>query len=196
MEFDRFPDLFKQQLAQALRGPLRSLLEDAPDLRPDATYTWHESCRVLTLDLPKGFSIDDSVTKFVRDQDELWHHQIKVDGQPILYARSTIKNERCHLVQLTRSVLAERFDATLDQLESIAMDWTVRLLQIPRFDDEIFGVFDGDALKGCVPLRETGSTERALPTEHAELTAPTALLSPSSVLENLQSRPPAQGLSS
>jgi len=154
MDFDHFPEPFQKEFKQSLRVPLRNLLADDPDLAPGAACTWHESCRVLTLDLPDDFAVGESLAPFIRPGEDLWHHQIKVDGRPLLYARSIIEEGHCHLIQVMRSVIAERFDASLSAMEAIPSNAIVRLLQIPGYNDETFALCDGDRVVGLVPMVE------------------------------------------
>lgn len=163
MDFDRFPRLFQEELKQSLRVPLRNLLVDDPDLAPGAACTWHENCRVLTLDLPDDFAVGDSLAPFIRPGENLWHHQIKVAGRPLLYARSIVEEGHCHLIQVMRSVIAERFDASLSALEEIPGNSIVRLLQIPGYNDETFALCDGDRVVGLVPMVEVVDEVQALP---------------------------------
>lgn len=152
MNFDPFPDSLKDQLVEEVGASLRSLLEEAPDLGLDAVCTWHESCLVLTLDLPKEFPTTAPVASFIRSQKELWHHQIKVNGEPALYARSIVENGRGRLVELTRSILAKRFDDTLGLLENNQNSGIIRLLIIPRYNEAVFAIFQGPELQGFIPL--------------------------------------------
>jgi hypothetical protein len=164
MDFDDFPEPFQEELKQSLRVPLRNLLaEGDPDLPPGAACTWHESCRVLTLDLPDDFVVGESLAPFTRPGEDLWHHQIKVDGRPLLYARSIVEEGHCHLIQVMHSVIAERFDASLSALEAIPGDAIVRLLQIPGYNDETFALCEGDQIVGLVPMVEVADGAVAPP---------------------------------
>ncbi len=188
MQFDVFPDPLKAQFVAGLAAPLRSLLEDTPELNPDAAYTWHESCRVVTLDLPEEFSVEDPISGFIRDEKVLWHHQIKVNGQPLLYARSIVEHQKCRLIKLVRSEIAQRFDATLNRLEGILGNGTIRLLLIPRYNSEIFALFQDNNILGFVPLQDSEEWST-----HEFVGPP---FSTNSLLMNLQGRLPFRGLRS
>jgi hypothetical protein len=188
MDFESFPALFKEELVAAVAAPLRSLLDDSPDLGPDPVCTWHESCRVVTLDLPPGFGVDDSLSSHITDQKQLWHHQVKVNGQPILYVRSIVEAETCRLVKLVRSPRAQQFDNTLGTLENLHLEGIARLMLIPRFNEEAFLVLQGQNIRGVVPL--AGSEE------WSSLATNQTILPPESVLGLLKPRPEFFGLRS
>lgn len=88
-----------------------------------------------------------------------WHHQIALDGQPELYARSVPAPEaqRWTVGEVTRSPTAKRIDAAIDWIDAyVREDDLARLLEAPAY--QLLAIWlVGDRGQGRVLVVEAAS---------------------------------------
>lgn len=146
MTFDRLPDTEREYLSTALAEHLgdywRRRRREKPreELPAEPRFTLHESMRVSILDLPDAFETGTEADAYERG-GERWHHQIHVDGEPRMYARTAAHvdpespdADGHQLVEIGSSAVVPEITSALEELDEVAgesADGVVRLLVAP-----------------------------------------------------------------
>lgn len=194
--FERFPLPFGQ-LAELLGVQVARFLEvDDPaaalpsvGLR-ETVQIWQQTDRELT-----------SLAK--AEATGIWHHQISLDGEPALYARSRAshRGEAGHptwlITEVADAPLVELFDRAvraLDQRDDLG-GAVGRLLRIPR--QQLFALWlhwDDDREDRLLPLQATTTTQRYLDVDLPNREVLPPLFAESAFLSAFRGRPDLFGL--
>jgi hypothetical protein len=152
---DRISDAALDDVAQEVGKRLPRLLGSA--LPPTTAVTITASFAVWNLSSDRvEAGVSDDLDALAARTGRV-HHQIAVDGQPLLYARSVLDHDTRTVEEVTVSPTAKRIDAAIDWIDAnVPEDDLARLLEAPAY--HLLAIWlVGDGGKGRVLVVEAAS---------------------------------------
>lgn len=154
---DRISEAALDDVAQEVGKRLPQLL--GSELPPTTAVTITASFPVWNLSsdrVEKGAGISDDLDALATRTGRL-HHQIAVDGQPLLYARSVLDHDTRTVEEVTVSPTAKRIDAAIDWIDAnVPEDDLARLLEARAY--HLLAIWlVGDGGKGRVLVVEAAN---------------------------------------